>query len=73
MLDILQEPFLQLTESMPFKYFSAFLIVSNFVLNIVQFEILPVDGSYESVLFDRLDTTFTLVCIAFAVSRAVTA
>ena len=56
-----QEPFVEVTECAAFKQGSALLIVANFVLNIVQYEILPDPGTVLFLLFDRLDMAFTIV------------
>ena len=56
-----QEPFVEVTECAAFKQGSALLILANFVLNIVQYEILPDPGTVLFLLFDRLDMAFTIV------------
>jgi hypothetical protein len=66
----LQEQAKRLSESPYFQHFIALLIVINFVINVIQTETLPPDGSYEFRLFNGLDLAFTLVSPLLAILLA---
>jgi hypothetical protein len=55
--------------SSPMQYIPALLVVGNFILNVIQFEILPQTGSKVQEKFDKTDIVFTsLFCIELSMN-----
>lgn len=55
--------------SPPMQYIPALLVVGNFMLNVIQFEILPQKGSKVQEIFDKTDIVFTsLFCIELSMN-----
>ena len=55
--------------SPPMQYIPALLVVGNFILNVIQFEILPQKGSKVQENFDNADIVFTsLFCIELSMN-----
>uniref|UniRef100_A0A7S4PDL9 PH domain-containing protein n=1 Tax=Guillardia theta TaxID=55529 RepID=A0A7S4PDL9_GUITH len=44
-----------------FQFFVAFLIFCNFIINIINFEILPENGSYAAHIFDAFELFFLII------------